>query len=79
MSYLKYLQSIEFDTDKAPENPNSFDFFEKDISFWSKKRGRKLNNWDALVKAIIDSLQPHSVLRETDQRYSKIIALPTLP
>ena len=31
-SYLKHLQSIEFDVDRAPESPNSFDSFKKDAS-----------------------------------------------
>ena len=37
VSYLKHLQSFEFDADRAPESPNSFDFFEKNISLRSEQ------------------------------------------
>ena len=37
-SHLEHLQSIEFDADRAPESPTSFDSFEKDVSLRSRPR-----------------------------------------
>ena len=61
------------------KNPTPFDFFEKDVSLWLEQRERKLDSWDALVEETIDSLLPLFFFREIDQRYSEIIAPPTLP
>ena len=44
------------------KSPTSFDFSEKDVSFWLEQRGRELDNWDALVEKAINSLQPLSIL-----------------
>ena len=40
-SYLKHLWSIEFDANRALESPNLFDFFKKNVSFWSRFRWNK--------------------------------------
>ena len=37
-SHLEHLQSIEFDADRAPESPISFDSFEKNVSLRSRPR-----------------------------------------
>lgn len=77
--HLKHLQAIliEFDTDGAPEESDLIQFFcevlKPLIKAQIEQRGRKLDNWDELVKKAIDaeakaSLQPDSILYGMDHR-----------
>ena len=52
---------------KLQKSQTLFNSFEKDVSLWSKQRGRKLDSRDALVGKAINSLQPPSILQEMDQ------------
>lgn len=77
--HLEHLQAIliEFDTDGAPEESDLIQFFcevlKPLIKAQIEQRGRKLDNWDELVKKAIGaeakaSLQPDSILYEMDHR-----------
>ena len=78
-SHLEHLQSIllEFNSDGVPEESDLIRFFREGLKTLVKAQmeqiGRKLDSWEELVEKAIDgeakaSLQPHSFLREMDQR-----------